>query len=273
MFNPIELAELGYLPDFLVRAGIRNLCADRLKEEKRKNNESEFESFFAFVEGLRSQPIAVETQAANEQHYEVPAAFFKLCLGKHRKYSSCLWPDDSYDLDRAEAAMLNLSCERAELKDGQQILELGCGWGSLTLWMAEHFPSSDITAVSNSNSQREFIEEECRSRGLHNVKIITADINRFHIDQQFDRIVSIEMFEHMRNYHQLFERVAGWLKDGGKLFLHIFAHKKYAYYYETEGSGNWMGRYFFTGGTMPSEHLFLYTCKPLQIDRQWCVNG
>ncbi|WP_247870127.1 cyclopropane-fatty-acyl-phospholipid synthase family protein [Methylophaga sp. SB9B] len=197
---------------------------------------------------LRKSPIAIETQAANEQHYEVPAEFYQLALGKNLKYSSCYWDDHTISLDQAEKAMLEVYIERGDFKNGQDILELGCGWGSLTLYLAQRFPYSRITGVSNSNSQREYIEKQAFARGLTNIHIITCDVNELELDTQFDRIVSIEMFEHMRNYQQLLDKVSRWLNADGKLFVHIFCHRSVVYPFETEGDDNWMGRYFFTGG-------------------------
>jgi cyclopropane-fatty-acyl-phospholipid synthase len=222
---------------------------------------------------LRQSPIALQTAAANAQHYEVPAGFFQYALGPRLKYSSCWWPEEVQDLETAEAAMLALTGERAELDFAQDILELGCGWGSLTLWMAEFYPDARIVVVSNSHSQREFIEARCQERGFGNVQVITADINEFAIDRRFDRIVSVEMFEHLRNYQTLMERIHGWLKPGGKLFVHIFTHRTLAYPFATEGEDNWMGRYFFTGGLMPSRELLLRFRGALELEEQWHLNG
>ena len=259
----IALAERGLLPDGLTRIGIRKLLQQRLAEERAAHPRKEF------FRSLRDGPVAPVPEKANEQHYEVPAEFFLGALGRHLKYSSAYWPVGVDSLDEAEATMLALTCERADLRDGQEILELGCGWGSLTLWMAEHYPNAKITSVSNSRSQREFI----LGRAPGNVEVITADMNDFEIDRKFDRVVSVEMFEHMRNYDELFRRVARWLKEDGKLFVHVFCHREHAYPFETEGDDNWMGRYFFTGGQMPSFDLFRSVQDSLALEEAWEVNG
>ena len=261
----IELAERGLLPDAVIRRGIRKLCADRLA--------STLADDAGFAAGMRTGPVAPVPEAANEQHYEVPAAFFGLVLGHRRKYSGCYWPAGVEDLDRAEDAALEATCSRARLEDGMDILELGCGWGSLTLWMAERYPNARITAVSNSGSQRAFIMEQAGERGLENVRVITADMNDFDIDERFDRVVSVEMFEHMRNYEVLLSRVAGWLKADGRLFVHVFAHKDRAYEFEPDGASNWMGRHFFTGGIMPSVGLMCEFGRDLAVDAQWEWDG
>ncbi|GAB4266853.1 MAG: hypothetical protein Kow0065_17580 [Methylomicrobium sp.] len=271
--NPIDLAERGLLPDLLIRVGIRRLLRQRLHDECTGDVERQSARYRTLLQSLRDSPIAIETDAANRQHYEVPADFYRYALGTHLKYSSCYWDETTDTLEQAEARMLALTCERAELSDGMNILELGCGWGSLTLWMAEHYPQSRITAVSNSNSQREYITEQARIRGLQNVEVITCDVNRLDLSERFDRVVSIEMFEHMRNYETLMANIASWMKPGAKLFVHIFCHRFLAYPFETEGDDNWMGRYFFTGGLMPARDTLLHFQSDLLIERQWDVSG
>lgn len=267
------LAERGWLPDGLIRMGIRRLLAQRLNEEAVGGDDAIAMRTEALRERLAAGPIAVKTTDANRQHYEVPAGFYERCLGHRLKYSGCYFPDGVTTLDQAEDAALALVCERAELADGMDVLELGCGWGSLTLWMAEHFPGSRITAVSNSASQRAFILSQAAERGLGNVEVITADINGLDIDRRFDRAVSVEMFEHMANHRELMRRVAGWLKDDGRLFVHVFSHRRFTYLFEEAGQSNWMGRHFFTGGIMPSHGYLPGFDEQLRCEADWWLDG
>jgi cyclopropane-fatty-acyl-phospholipid synthase len=269
----VDWMERGLISDSLIRLGIRCLSKKRLDEERALYNGSAPESTRRFVQELKSAPIAVHTVEANQQHYELPPEFFELTLGKYKKYSSCYWGNGATQLDGAEENSLLATCERAELVDGMDILELGCGWGSLSLWMAEKYPNSKIVAVSNSNPQREAISKNAKNRGLQNLMVLTEDMNRFSTEKKFDRVVSIEMFEHMRNYELLMENIASWLKPMGKLFIHIFCHREHSYFFETAGSDNWMGRYFFTGGVMPSESLLSNFQKDLSLEKQWRWDG
>jgi cyclopropane-fatty-acyl-phospholipid synthase len=269
----IKLAEKGLLPDSFIRFGIKRLCSERLAKASSFSDEDMEKEHAAWIEVLKKSPIALVPEKANEQHYEVPPRLFELVLGKRLKYSSGFWPEGVSSLDQSESAMLDLTSERAELVDGQDILELGCGWGSLTLYMAEHFPKSKITAVSNSNDQRQFIEERCRQLKLDNVRVITADMNDFEAEGLFDRVVSIEMFEHMRNYEKLLGRVNTWLKKEGKLFVHIFSHQKVAYPFEDNDDADWMAREFFSGGQMPSHRLLMSFPGQMKIEKDWRVSG
>ena len=267
-----RLAESGFIPDSVIRLGIRRLLRNRLASIAAFDTPGNTQ-LGEFVDMMNNSEIALVPKLANEQHYEVPADFFNACLGSHRKYSCCYWSGGAKTLDEAERSALTITAERAELVDGMDILDLGCGWGSFSLYAAAHFPNSTVTAVSNSASQREYIEGQARQRGLSNLQVITADMNNFDIDRKFDRIVSIEMFEHMRNYRELFRRISGWLKPGGAFFMHIFCHRSAAYEFIDGGPADWMSRHFFSGGIMPSEDLPLKFQEHLNIANQWRWSG
>jgi len=269
----IDWAERGWIPDALIRRGIRRMLKQRLDDIGADDCEKMALNCESFVEQLDEAAIAPVPDKANEQHYEVPAAFFSEVLGRHRKYSSCYWGPETTSLDNAEAEALRITCERAGLEDGMRILELGCGWGSLTLWMADNFPNAKITAVSNSSSQRVHISREALRRGITNVEVITADMNEFSTDNRFHRVVSVEMFEHMRNYRELFRRVHDWLLPQGRFFMHIFCHRTTPYEFVDEGDDDWMSRHFFSGGIMPSEDLPLRFQDHLKIRSTWRWSG
>jgi cyclopropane-fatty-acyl-phospholipid synthase len=270
--GPIGWAERGWLPDWVVRLGIRRLLRERLRDERSGDVEEEGVRLQRLVEACAASPLAVATDAANDQHYELPASFFTVALGPHRKYSSCLYaPGDT--LAAAEARMLALSCARARLEDGQDILELGCGWGSLSLWMAGHYPRARILAVSNSARQRAFITAEAAARGVTNLEVVTADLRSFATGRRFDRVVSIECFEHMRNHAELFRRISGWLHPAGMLFVHVFVHRTSAYTFDDHGDGDWLTRHFFAGGMMPSDALFWRHQEHVSLAEHWRVSG
>lgn len=269
----IDWVEQGLVPDAVIRAGIRRLCEQRLTEIAATDCESATQIVERFVSSMDASELASLPHLANEQHYEVPAQFFALALGPHRKYSSAWWPQGTTSLADAESTALAATCEHAGLSDGQAILELGCGWGSLTLWMAGHYPGSQITAVSNSHSQRAWILGEAERRGLPNVEVITADMNRFAVEKRFDRVVSVEMFEHMRNWRSLFARVHDWLNPGGRFFMHVFCHRSTPYAFVDTGPSDWMSRHFFSGGMMPSDELAVRFQEKLRFLKRWRWDG
>ncbi len=270
----IGLTERGLVPDSLIRLGIRRLCRQRRLNEAINDPEQQQRRFQSLINELQQSPIAIETDSANEQHYEVPTDFYLASLGARLKYSCAYYPEETTTLDQAEIAMLTLYGQRAQLVDGQSILELGCGWGSLTLWLAENYPNSRITAVSNSRTQKQHIDNQCQAQGFENVTVITKDVNDLDLEsQRFDRALSIEMFEHMRNYRSLLKRISQWLKPDGKLFVHIFAHRNLMYPFEVKGDDDWMSKYFFTGGLMPSIDTLLHFQDHLTLRQRWLVDG
>ena len=264
----ISLVERAPLPDALTRAGVSFMC-----EKRRRALHRDQPADALFAAWMAQRPVAEHTDAANEQHYELPPRFFELSLGPNAKYSCCLYPTGKETLEQAELAALMATVEHAALEDGQHILELGCGWGSLSLFMAARFPNARITAVSNSRPQGERIRAKASARGLTNLTVLTADMNAFAPDGQFDRVVSVEMFEHMANWRELLGRVKAWLRPDGRLFLHVFSHRQYPYRFDTADKSSWIAQYFFTGGIMPSHALIGQFADLFALEREWWWDG
>ena len=270
MSTLIRIAESGLVPDPILRMGIKRLLRQRLRNERRRSPAG---SGAVATARVGAAPIAVATDRANEQHYELPPEFFELMLGFRLKYSACHWSSADQGLDAAEEEMLELTCERAEIRDGMRVLDLGSGWGSLGLWIAERFPGCRVTTVSNSEPQQRFIRDRASKRGLTNVETMRADVNRFEPDGTYDRVVSVEMFEHVRDHAELLARIAGWLSRGGKLFVHLFCHRTTSYSFEIDGDNDWMARYFFTGGMMPSLDMLNRIDRDMRVVQRWEVDG
>tara|TARA_B100001540_G_scaffold117028_1_gene104934 strand:- start:5717 stop:6757 length:1041 start_codon:yes stop_codon:yes gene_type:complete len=269
----IKFAELGILPDYLVRKGVRIFLNQRLKEICISDPEQAAYIQKSFVKMMQSSEIAPLPAIANQQHYEVPTTFFKEVLGNNLKYSSCYWNEEVNNLDEAESLALSITCQHADLQNGMEVLELGCGWGSLTLWIASHYPNSKILGISNSASQRDYIISQAKKRNLNNIEIETVDMNKFETNKKYDRIVSVEMFEHMRNYQLLYKKIHSWLNQEGKFFKHIFCHRLTPYEFIIDDDSDWMSQYFFTAGIMPSDNLPYYFQEKLKLDNHWRWSG
>ena len=269
----LNWTEMGLVPDSVIRAGIRRLLERKLSEIRAGDVAASADIKNRFVEMMNESPIALVPELANEQHYEVPAEFFTEVLGERRKYSCCYWPEGIDTLEASEEAALGKTIQRAGIEDGMRVLDLGCGWGSVSLWIAENFPRAQVTSVSNSRSQHDYITAQARARGLDNVSVHVCDMNDFQAPETYDRIVSVEMFEHMRNYGELFRRIASWLEPDGRFFMHIFTHRTTPYEYIDKGPSDWMSRHFFSGGIMPSADLPMRFADDLSIESHWQWNG
>ncbi|MEQ8825415.1 MAG: cyclopropane-fatty-acyl-phospholipid synthase family protein [Filomicrobium sp.] len=265
----ISVTERAPLPDIATKTGINFLVGRTRRQLAHESDENSAN----FAREMVEFPIALATKEANDQHYEIPAEFFELALGARRKYSCAYYEDDNTTLDEAEERALALTAEHAALANGQKILELGCGWGSMTLWVAENFPGAHITGVSNSNSQREYILSQAKARNLTNIDVITADMNDFASEGQFDRVISIEMFEHMSNWHDLIGKVTGWLKPDGRFFMHVFSHKSRPYRFDHADKSDWIAQHFFTGGIMPSHDLIRQFGDFVEVEKEWRWSG
>ena len=269
----IALSEKGFVPDMFIRMGIRHLLGKRIEDLISDDQQLNVTNKDKFIKDMDTSPIALVPDLANEQHYEIPAEFYDLCLGNNKKYSSCFWEKNTNNLDEAEDVSLKLTAEHANLKDGLDILELGCGWGSLSLWMASRFPKASITSVSNSSSQKAYIDKEAKKRDINNLKVITCDMNDFSTKKKYDRVVSVEMIEHMRNHRMLFANIKSWLKPGGNFMMHIFVHKSQPYLFEVKDDDDWMSKYFFSGGMMPSDDLPSFFQDNLTLKNKWQWSG